>query len=1267
MTYQNIQYQINAFTFLYLPMNTKTKFLKFTIAVILGAGLAGMLYAQLEIQSTIDNSVMTIKQINLTADGKDGAAIITLDWSSSTPLQIKWSTSIGDTATNKLSGQRSSILWWQFNQSTGDNNIVGWNQNKINWSDSVIPGWKSNIINANYSFAAGNYAVVNLNHHWTFVWSDSQWLPAFQSTAPNQFLIRAAGWVAINTNTPRTGYGLTVAWSWHFSGNLQVGGVGNKVQAYRYCNEDGSACVDITDIGSGLFVRSLGSSNNIHNANIWNVGIGTTTPTAKFHVNWTVKLENLTNTADGSKVSLMIDTNGNIWKRTLNDVAFNWETDPVWMSQSWNYVNRTTAQTIAGTKTFSNAVVLSTQATATNHAVRADRTITTNNWIQWWWNLTANRTLSVDSSVVRTGWTQTIAGTKTFSDDIVRIGWASNRRVVLGWSSLNLYWATAGWAMGVSAYNNDWTNIGTIAWALWWDNTFTYYYYGWPYDNPNMVIRDWNVWIGTTTPSTKLQVNWVITANWWNSDQWNTAYGWGDHGSAGYLTSVPLASTTVTWIVRIGSNIWVSNWLISVANGTTSAKWVVQLSSSTSSTSTTLAATPSAVRTAYNLAATKIWKSWTPTVNTITKFANTAGDVTNSNISDNGTKVVVSTDLEVQWKVTTDNLVYRTVENINVDWALIWSAPTTYRNLGSATTGWNKIFASLTAWTSETTVVVKWASNELKTRTLNSVAFNGYTETDPQVSMTTTNRVPRRNGSTLINGTMVDNGTRIWIWTTSPSLWSLQIWTDGAANGLWFYNWAGTSFRIYRDGDVWYITRWTTLGVAIASNWNVWIGTTTPSTKLQVNWVITANWWNSTEWNTAYGWGNHSSAGYLTSAPVTSVAWKVWAVTLVKADVWLWNVTNDAQVKKRASSTSGYVPTWNGTAWNALNNGYSVQTALASSKTALVRADAIQTAINWRVPTTRTVNSKALSENISLTAADVWAVPTTRTVNSKALSANISLTAADVWALSNATSTWINSVDWKPRFHFTANSHTYIRTASNMYFRNAANGTIMTMLSWWNVWIGTTNPLQKLHVEHNHPWDGWWTNGILVKSSNSTVWEATISFNNNSTASNYWIMWLNQWDWLTFAYGNSFTDANSKLRLATNWNVWIWTLSPSYKLQVNWSIGATAFYYSSDISLKKNIKQISSPLEKIMAINWYYFTWKSDDTKDIGLIAQEVEKTFPDAVKADDKGIKSVKYGNLVAPIIEAIKELYTKYLDQQNKIDELEQRLEKLEIALKN
>lgn len=57
------------------------------------------------------------------------------------------------------------------------------------------------------------------------------------------------------------------------------------------------------------------------------------------------------------------------------------------------------------------------------------------------------------------------------------------------------------------------------------------------------------------------------------------------------------------------------------------------------------------------------------------------------------------------------------------------------------------------------------------------------------------------------------------------------------------------------------------------------------------------------------------------------------------------------------------------------------------------------------VPTTRTVNSKALSSNITLTAADVSAVPTTRTVNSKALSSNITLTSDDIGYNSSTTYT----------------------------------------------------------------------------------------------------------------------------------------------------------------------------------------------------------------------------------------------------------------------
>ena len=94
-------------------------------------------------------------------------------------------------------------------------------------------------------------------------------------------------------------------------------------------------------------------------------------------------------------------------------------------------------------------------------------------------------------------------------------------------------------------------------------------------------------------------------------------------------------------------------------------------------------------------------------------------------------------------------------------------------------------------------------------------------------------------------------------------------------------------------------------------------------------------------------------------------------------------------------------------------------------------------------------------------------------------------------------------------------------------------------------------------------------------------------------------------------------------------------------------------FTSSDISLKRNLSTIKNPLEKLHSIRGYNFNWSSNylaslpenfiKSKDIGLIAQEVEKYIPEAVITRENGIKAVNYQKLIPLIIEAIIELNNK------------------------
>jgi hypothetical protein len=100
------------------------------------------------------------------------------------------------------------------------------------------------------------------------------------------------------------------------------------------------------------------------------------------------------------------------------------------------------------------------------------------------------------------------------------------------------------------------------------------------------------------------------------------------------------------------------------------------------------------------------------------------------------------------------------------------------------------------------------------------------------------------------------------------------------------------------------------------------------------------------------------------------------------------------------------------------------------------------------------------------------------------------------------------------------------------------------------------------------------------------------------------------------------------------------------------TITSGSFVYSSDENLKKDIKTIEEPIEKIKQLRGVSYTWNENSMqegkKSIGLIAQEVEKVLPDLVEQSDSlDSKGVNYGHLIGLLIEAIK-------DQQKQLDEL-------------
>ena len=105
-------------------------------------------------------------------------------------------------------------------------------------------------------------------------------------------------------------------------------------------------------------------------------------------------------------------------------------------------------------------------------------------------------------------------------------------------------------------------------------------------------------------------------------------------------------------------------------------------------------------------------------------------------------------------------------------------------------------------------------------------------------------------------------------------------------------------------------------------------------------------------------------------------------------------------------------------------------------------------------------------------------------------------------------------------------------------------------------------------------------------------------------------------------------------------------------LTVSGDITAFATLAWSDARLKENVEPLQDCLAKINQMQGVSYTFKPSGKSQVGLIAQEVLDIIPEVVELEND-YYSVSYPNLVAVLIEAVKELNSRVEDLERRVAE--------------